>query len=449
MIRHRLSSIASLAAAAATLIGLWGAQANAQLVNTTGARFLANANNLTLPAYTLQGGGNALVVGTYLDINNIISNVQFAGVAADNVVKGGDRASLFYFKNPATTGSVTFTTDAFPANNNGAYFLYEIAGVNHTTPVATGTGASITTTANNMFVINFLAANNSDGTTVVPDAATASILTKAGAADAEGATNLGGSIVSGYAEGQVTGGAGVKSVSWTGLGGGENRGQASIAIDAPPPPSGLTLIVNKTNGQARIKNTSAAPVAIDYYSIASPGSAMDAAGWTSLDDQNFDVGLPADFGRNGVVGADDLTTWRGAFGPSLVGDANGDGFSNGQDFLMWQRQLGKTPTSADGWAEAGGSSSSQLVELFLNGATVFAPGEEAPLGAAYNEAIFGANDGDLQFLVSLSHNDTFYSGAVSYVNSFVTAVPEPTSLGLGLGAFGAIASARRGRQRAR
>jgi hypothetical protein len=447
MIRHRFSSIASLAAAAATLIGLLGAQANAQLVNTTGARFLANANDITLPAYTLQGG-NALVVGTYIDINYTTSNVMFAGVAADNVVTA-ERASLFYFKNPAATGSVTFTTSAFPANNNGAYFLYEIAGVNHATPVATAVGPSITTTANNMFIINFLAANNSDGTGPIPDAATASILTKAGAADAEGATNLGGSIVSGYAEGQVTGGAGAKSVTWTNFGGGENRGLASIAIDAPPPPSGLTLIVNKTNGQARIKNTSAAPVAIDYYSIASPGSAMDAAGWTSLDDQNFDVGVPADFSRDGAVGADDLTAWSGAFGPSLVGDANGDRSSDGQDFLIWQRQLGQTATSADGWAEAGGSSSAQLVELFLNGATVFAPGEEVPLGAAYNEAIFGANDGDLQFLVSLSHNDFFYSGAVSYVNSFVTAVPEPTSLGLGLGAFGAIASARRARQRAR
>jgi hypothetical protein len=374
-------------------------------VNTTGARFLANVNDITLPAYTLQGGGNALVVGTYIDINYTTSNVQFAGVAADTVVTA-ERASLFYFKNPAPTGSVTFTTSAFPANNNGAYFLYEIAGVNHATPVATAVGASITTTANNMFVINFLAANNSDGTTVIPDAATASILTKAGAADAEGATNLGGSVVSGYAEGQVTGAAGAKSVTWTNLGGGENRGLASIAIDAPPPPSGLTLIVNKTNGQARIKNTSAAPVAIDYYSIASPGSALDAAAWTSLDDQNFDVGLPADFDRDGVVGADDLTAWRGAFGPSLAGDANGDGSSNGQDFLTWQRQLGRTPTSADGWAEAGGSTSKQLVELFLNGATVFAPGEEVPLGPAYNEAIFGANDGDLQFLVSLSHNES-------------------------------------------
>jgi hypothetical protein len=446
MIRRRLSSIAMLAAGAAAVVGLWGAQANAQLVNTFGERFLANSNNITLPSYTLQGGGNALVVGTYIDANYTTSNVQFAGVAADNVVTA-ERASLFYFKNPATTGSVTFTTSAFPANSNGAYFLYEIAGVNHATPVATGVGATITTTANNMFVINYVGANNLNGTTVIPDTATASILTKAGAADAEGSTNLGGSVVSGYAEGQVTGGAGVKSVSWAGFAGGENRGQASIAIDAPPPPSGLTLIVNKSNGQARIKNTSAAPVAIDYYSITSPGAALDTAGWTSLDDQNFDVGLPSDFSRNGVVDGDDLTAWKGAFGPSHIGDANGNGSSNGQDFLIWQRQLGKTPTSADGWAEAGGSSSSQLVELFLNGATVFAPGEEVSLGAAYNEAIFGANDGDLQFLVSNSQNDVFYSGAISYVNSFITAVPEPTSLGLGLAAFGAIASARRGRQR--
>jgi hypothetical protein len=448
MIRHRLTSIASLVAAGATVLGLWSAQANAQLVNTFGARFPATMNNITLPSYTLQGGGNALLVGMYIDINYTPSAAQFAGVAADSVVTDG-RASMFYFKNPATTGSITFTTSAFPANGNGAYFLYEFSGVNHATPVDTGIGATIATTTNNKFVVNYLGANNADGTTVVPDTAVGSILTKAGAADAEGATNLGGSVVSGYSESDFTGVAGDKSVAWTNFGGGENRGQVSIAIDAPRPPSGLTLIVNKTNGQAKIKNTSAAPVSMDYYSIKSAGSALDVAGWSSLDDQNYDVGLPSDFSGNGVVDNADLTAWKGAFGPSLVGDADGDGRTNGRDFLTWQRQLGRNPTSADGWAEAGGSSSSELVELFLNGATVLDPNEEVSLGAAYNEAIFGAADGDLNFVISNAQNDVFYLGQVSYVNSFATAVPEPTSLGLVLCALGAVAGARPSRQRVR
>lgn len=46
----------------------------------------------------------------------------------------------------------------------------------------------------------------------------------------------------------------------------------------------------------------------------------------------------ADFDKDGDVDATDLNTWKGAFGVNLNGDANGDGRTDGNDFLVWQRQ---------------------------------------------------------------------------------------------------------------
>jgi hypothetical protein len=334
------------------------------------------------------------------------------------------RTSVLYFPNPAPSGAITFDLSAINGTQlTSGYFIYELAGVNLSTPAVTGTGNMFTTTFPNQFVINFLGANNNTGADATP--AAGSILTKSGVGNGNGQFG-GGAVVAGFADGTATGSVGAKSVAWANFGG-LAAGQVSIGLNAPPPPSGLTLIVNKTNGQAKIKNTSAAPVTMDYYSITSPGAALDTAGWNSLADQNYDAGLPADFTGNGVVDNLDLTTWKGAVGPSAAGDANGDGRTDGRDFLLWQRQLGQTPSSADKWAEAGGSTSSVLIELFLNGATVLDPNEEVSLGAAYNEAIFGAADGDLNFTSSNGESDTIFSGSVSYVTSFATAVPEPAS----------------------
>jgi len=55
--------------------------------------------------------------------------------------------------------------------------------------------------------------------------------------------------------------------------------------------------------------------------------------------------LPADFdGMNGVNSAD-LAIWQGAYGVNDAGDADGDGDSDGKDFLIWQRQFGMASTS--------------------------------------------------------------------------------------------------------
>ena len=51
-------------------------------------------------------------------------------------------------------------------------------------------------------------------------------------------------------------------------------------------------------------------------------------------------GLSADFNHNGIVNGADLAIWQGAYGNSALGDADGDGDSDGRDFLSWQRQFG-------------------------------------------------------------------------------------------------------------
>jgi hypothetical protein len=74
------------------------------------------------------------------------------------------------------------------------------------------------------------------------------------------------------------------------------------------------------------------------------------AAWIGYVD-NIRVGVApaepdADFDNDGDVDGIDLGIWKGAFGPSALGDADGDLDSDGQDFLLWQRQLSGSGISA-------------------------------------------------------------------------------------------------------
>lgn len=57
-----------------------------------------------------------------------------------------------------------------------------------------------------------------------------------------------------------------------------------------------------------------------------------------------------DFTKDGKVNAADLALWKQSFGFNNLADGNGDGVSDGRDFLIWQRQNGlsvaNTPTVA-------------------------------------------------------------------------------------------------------
>ena len=67
------------------------------------------------------------------------------------------------------------------------------------------------------------------------------------------------------------------------------------------------------------------------------------AQWTGyIDDVRLGVKFDADFDNSGVVDGTDLSIWKGAFELDAAGDADGDLDSDGNDFLIWQNQLGPT-----------------------------------------------------------------------------------------------------------
>ena len=97
----------------------------------------------------------------------------------------------------------------------------------------------------------------------------------------------------------------------------------------------LVLEINTTNGQVRMRNQTGATVNVDYYEIKSTSNALNAVGWTSIQDQTV-AGFPA---------------------------GNGTG---------------------NGWEEAGGSSSSVLSESYLTGNSAFTNSLNVNLGAGFN-----------------------------------------------------------------
>lgn len=63
-----------------------------------------------------------------------------------------------------------------------------------------------------------------------------------------------------------------------------------------------------------------------------------------------DPPIPGDFNSDTVVDGEDLTDWIAAFGQTAGADADEDGDSDGNDFLIWQRNIG---ASAQTFAAAG------------------------------------------------------------------------------------------------
>ena len=106
--------------------------------------------------------------------------------------------------------------------------------------------------------------------------------------------------------------------------------------------STLTLVVDPTSGEASLRNDTNEALGFDYYKIESQAGSLTTTGWSSLSDQNIDS----------------------------VG-----------------------PNPGQSWDEATGANSANLlVEQFLSGETVLAPGHSVSLGSPYA----GSGVGDLQ-----------------------------------------------------
>jgi hypothetical protein len=73
----------------------------------------------------------------------------------------------------------------------------------------------------------------------------------------------------------------------------------------------------------------------------------NTAPWTGyIDNVRLGVKFDADFNVDTAVNSADLGIWKGAFELDVLGDADGDLDTDGNDFLIWQQQLGPTIVAA-------------------------------------------------------------------------------------------------------
>lgn len=132
----------------------------------------------------------------------------------------------------------------------------------------------------------------------------------------------------------------------------------NIVLEQISVPDLLTLEVDRGTGAAVLKNNSSGPVSWNYLEVKSPGGALDAAGWSSFDDQDID--------------------------------------------------------GARTWTEAGGSSSNMLVEASLLGSHTMEVGESISLGTLYNP-FSGIEDLDIEIRREGGPATRTYDQIVSYV----------------------------------
>jgi hypothetical protein len=122
----------------------------------------------------------------------------------------------------------------------------------------------------------------------------------------------------------------------------------------------LRAVVHRDTGEIELENGSPIPIEFDFYQLTSPSQSLNPAGWNSLSEQEFQA----------------------------IGSGEGET-----------------------WAEAGGSDSGDLAELFLRSASSLASSAAVSLGNAYNSQINGE---DLVLSYRLP-DGTFEVGLVEYM----------------------------------
>jgi hypothetical protein len=225
-------------------------------------------------------------------------------------------------------------------------------------------------------------------------------------------------------------------------------------VQTAPVPQ-LKLRVNRATGAATLQNNSGSPITFDYYEITSnvPGdtnSDKDADGGDFLTIQRgFGTATGAtvatgDVTGDGAVNNADFTRFRSGFG-THVGSINAAGWSSLDDQnvdIFDGSDPDAIPGSnpAEGWAEAGGSDSTRLTEAFLAGMTTIANGA-APLnmGTLFTPTKLE----NVVFRYREPGRPTYLRpGIVEFFTPPGTAVPEPTTGSFALAALAFLVAGR-------
>ena len=112
----------------------------------------------------------------------------------------------------------------------------------------------------------------------------------------------------------------------------QHLGIAATAVNQP----GLgTLTYNRTaqTGNYKLWGTTGSDAAAHSRHLQYIGDFLEELPLAKIPTQS------ADFTKDGRVDAADLALWKNSFGVSALGDSNGDGVTDGVDFLAWQRQI--------------------------------------------------------------------------------------------------------------
>ncbi len=197
------------------------------IVSGTGTAVLDTTAGSASFTYNLQGGGNVLVLGTYVDSGNpVYSSILFDGVAPTGTIQTpASRSLLAYYYNPDASVNISFSVaPGAAAVNTSGYYLYELSNVD-TSALAnlSSTTGSITTTTDNRFIVDFVGINNNNGAGNVP--AAGSKITSFATVDFNGGIG-GGALGSGTG---LAGLAGAQTLGWT-VGG--QTGELSAAFVA-------------------------------------------------------------------------------------------------------------------------------------------------------------------------------------------------------------------------
>lgn len=298
-------------------------------ISATGSS-IGNSNSTTPGSttytYTLTNPSTAkvIVAGYYNDNGTAAAGMTFGGVAASKfAVNGRTSVGCYIFPGAAPASiAITATLTGGGAPTAG-FFVYELAGVDTSGGAAaidSGTGATITTTANDKFVLNFKGVNNSTGAGIVP--AAGSIIPTANAAifDMNGGIG-GGALCRGHGN---SGPAGVKTLGWTG----GADGEVSLAFVQTGNPD------------------SDADTLTDVWELSWPGI-------TALTQLNGTITTPSgtgngsgDWDGDGFTDAQEFNGGVNSSNPTLAasvpGDVDGDGFSDAVEIANFGN-LSQTP----------------------------------------------------------------------------------------------------------